>query len=138
MRIRRSLGTLAQAAGSSITGKRWHLLQKRGIDVGATRSVRELGAAVKTDEVVGLRMNTDINYFQYRDVIKHSKVVERRLLATVLDFLHDHGIDTKDYEQRAITILNNGILHTGTGTVEVTGAVGQGATYNGQTAGGPA
>jgi hypothetical protein len=126
---------LVQAVGAKIIMERWPLLQEQGIDVGAKVSVRELGADVKTDEVVGFKMNTDINYFQYRDVVKHSKVVERRLLATVQDFLCDHGIDTKDYAQRAITILNAGIVQTG-GEMHFTGVVGEGTFNGGQTSGG--
>jgi hypothetical protein len=81
-------------------------------------------------------MNTGINYFQYRDVIKHAKVIERRLLAAVLDFLVAKGIDSREYKQQALTILNSGILHMGDGDVEVTGVVGaQGTFHSGQTPG---
>jgi hypothetical protein len=129
VRARRSLVTFVFAIGAKVAGERWIALQARGIDVGATMSVRELGAEVETDEVVGLTMTTDINYFQYRDIVKHSKVIERRLLATVLEFLQDRGIDTAEYEQRTITILNAGIVQTGSGKIDFTGVIGEG-TFN--------
>ena len=135
---RLSLGTAVRCIVYLTRGKRWKKLESRGIDVGATLSVRELGAELVTDRVAQFRMNTDINYFQYRDVIKHAKVIERRLLAAVLDFLVDKGIDVGEYKQRALTILSSGILHMGVGDVNVTGPVGaEGTFYSGQASGAP-
>lgn len=89
-------------------------------DFGALSSLRELDA----DE--GFH-----NYFQARDVEKHSKIVERRLLAAVLDYLDGKGVDIFEFRQRATAILNSGVMHFGSGSVNVTGsAVGTGATVN--------
>ncbi|MDQ3764650.1 MAG: hypothetical protein M3460_24850 [Actinomycetota bacterium] len=138
VRCHLSLGTAARCIIYLARGKRWRKLESRGIDVGAVLSVRELGAAVVTDRVARFQMNTSINYFQYRDVVKHAKVIERRLLAAVLDFLVAKGIDTGEYQQRALTILSSGILHMGEGDVNVTGVVGaQGTFHSSQTPGAP-
>ncbi|WP_447040755.1 hypothetical protein [Streptomyces sp. DSM 118878] len=88
---------------------------KRGFDIGAVRSAREM-AAIAADE----------SYFQTFDVSKHSKVIERRLLATVGEFLKSHEVDTTEFMQRATAILNNGIINMGSGSVNVSDtAMGQ-------------
>jgi len=130
VRCRLSLGTVAHGIAYLIRRKRWRKLENRGIDVGAMLSVRELGAKLVTDRVARFQMSTDINYFQYRDVIKHAKVIERRLLAAVRDFLVTQGIDIGEYKQRALTILSSGILHMGDGDVNVTGVVGTQGTFH--------
>ena len=130
VRCHLSLGTAARCIVYLARGKRWRKLESRGIDVGAVLSVRELGAELVTDRIVRFQMNTGINYFQYRDVIKHAKVIERRLLAAVLDFLVVKGIDIGEYKQRALTILSSGILHMGEGDVNVTGNVGTKGTFH--------
>lgn len=72
-----------------------------------------------------------VNYFQTRDVQRHWKVLERRVLAAVLDFLDEHEIDTDEYRSRAASIINNSVnifqapvnaqgAHFGTGNVSNT------------------
>ncbi|MEU6992623.1 hypothetical protein ABZ953_18445 [Streptomyces sp. NPDC046465] len=93
---------------------------KRGFDIGASLSAREI-ASIEADE----------SYFQTFDVAKHSKVIERRLLATVGEFLKEHGVDTTEFLQRATAILNNGIINTGSGNVDVQdAAMGQGTSVS--------
>ncbi|MEV7190245.1 hypothetical protein AB0N81_00370 [Streptomyces sp. NPDC093510] len=94
-----SVGAAADATASSL---------KRGNNIGAALSAREI-ASIEADE----------SYFQTFDVAKHSKVIERRLLATVGEFLKEHGVDTTEFLQRATAILNNGIINTGSGNVEL-------------------
>jgi hypothetical protein len=90
----------------------------RPIDIGAITSARE-SAATQTDE----------SYFQFQDILQHSKVIERRLLATVGDYLKNKGVDTSEFWQRANAILNNGVINAGSGTVNITGsAIGEQAT----------
>lgn len=120
-------------------GERWRSLQRRRVDIGAKVSAREMGASVDTEPSAILRLNTDINYFQYRDVVKHSKVIERRLISAVKAFLEEEGIDTEEYQQRTVTILNSGVINTGGGNVTVNGVVGDSGTVNnGQSTGGEA
>ncbi|WP_433049179.1 hypothetical protein [Dactylosporangium sp. CS-033363] len=50
-----------------------------------------------------------VNYFQIRDVIRHSRIVERRVLAALNDFLVEEGLDTTEYRARAQQIINASI-----------------------------
>jgi hypothetical protein len=84
----------------------------RPVDIGATTSAREIAAAA-----------ADESYFQFQDILQHSKVIERRLIATVGDYLKEVGVDTSEFWQRASAILNNGVINAGPGTVNVTGSV---------------
>jgi hypothetical protein len=68
----------------------------RGYDYGATVGVRELAC-----RVAGMR-----NLVQQLDVGKYQKLIERRVIASVLDFLDDKHIDTTEYRNRAASILN--------------------------------
>jgi hypothetical protein len=78
-------------------------------DIGAKVSAREIAAE-----------DSDQSYFQYQDVLQHSKIIERRLIAAVGEFLAELSIDTSEFWQRATTILNNGIINTGPGSVTTT------------------
>ncbi|MEV6525804.1 hypothetical protein AB0M43_28045 [Longispora sp. NPDC051575] len=84
---------------------------------GARISLRELGDAGR------LRA-----YQQEHDVEKYSRIIERRVLAAVYDFLEDKDIDVSEYTQRAMTILNNGVINTGGTTTLHSTAVGSQAT----------
>ena len=96
------------------------LTAKRGINIGAEFSARE--ASVAWDEE---------SYFQFRDILKHSKIIERKIIATVGDFLRGHGVDTSEFWQRATVVLNTGVINAGPGTVNITGsAIGDFATVN--------
>ncbi|MFD4629191.1 hypothetical protein ACFVYR_04715 [Streptomyces sp. NPDC058284] len=105
----RLLAAAALLAGSARAGADSTAASlKRGLNIGASLSAREI-ASIEADE----------SYFQTFDVAKHSKVIERRLLATVGEFLKEHGVDTTEFLQRATAILNNGIINTGSGNVDV-------------------
>jgi hypothetical protein len=103
----------------------------RGVDIGARISARELGAALDVDDEERRPAKPMITYFQNRDVLKYAKVIERRLLASVLDFLEDRGIDVAEYRQRMVAILNVGAINYGAGSVTVSGsAIGEGAAVH--------
>jgi hypothetical protein len=88
---------------------------RRPIDIGATASARE-SAAPYYDET----------YFQFQDILQHSKIIERRLIATVGDYLKEKGVDTSEFWQRANAILNTGVINAGSGTVNISGsAIGE-------------
>lgn len=96
-------------------------------DFGARTSIRELGAMPlpKTDPDSPYVPD---NYFQSRDVVKYWKIVERRLIAAIFDFLHAHGVDTTEYTDRAVTVLNTGVMQFG-GRMEIRGsAIGTNAS----------
>jgi hypothetical protein len=82
------------------------LRPRRRTNIGSQVSAREIACS-----------DADESYFQFRDVVQHSKIVERRLVTTVGEFLKDRGVDTSEFEQRATTILNQGIINAGAGTV---------------------
>jgi len=82
-----------------------------GIDRGARVSVRELGMG-----------DGAVNYMQTHDILKYTRIVERRILALVFDFLELRGVDTTEYKQRALTVLNNGVMNTGSGTTNIHGS----------------
>lgn len=85
-------------------------------DVGARVSVRELGAA-----------SAPHTYIQRLDAAKYTKLVERLIADTVLDFLAAKGADTTAYRASAGSIINNGLVITG-GTFAQSVAGGVGAT----------
>ncbi|MEV4624958.1 hypothetical protein AB0J90_01525 [Micromonospora sp. NPDC049523] len=82
----------------------------QGYDYGAKDSVRELGTALDTR-----------NHTQSQDIDKYQRVIERRVLAAVLDFLESRGVDTSEYRQRAMTLLSAGAVVTGGGSINVYG-----------------
>ncbi|GGQ85479.1 hypothetical protein [Couchioplanes azureus] len=85
----------------------------RGYDYGARVGIRELGREPE------MRLLT-----QLQDVAKYQKLIERRVIASVLDFLDDREIDTAEYRARAASILNvDGGVHNWGGTVTNNGPV---------------
>ncbi|WP_326559011.1 hypothetical protein [Micromonospora sp. NBC_01796] len=81
-----------------------------GYDYGANSSVREMGTAPDTR-----------NHTQSQDIVKYQRVIERRVLAAILDFLQSRGVDTSEYRQRAMTLLSAGAVVTGSGSINVYG-----------------
>ncbi len=77
---------------------------RRGYDYGARVSVREMGSAPLFEHSL-----------HNHDVTKYSRIIERRILADVTDFMEMHGVDTSELRARAFNILNNGALNLGTG-----------------------
>ena len=107
---------LAQALGDLLAALRARrdgtLTVRRGTNIGSQVSAREMACG-----------DADESYFQFRDIVQHSKIVERRLVATVGEFLDGRGVDTSEFWQRATTILNQGIINAGAGTVNFNAGV---------------
>ena len=81
-------------------------------DLGAISSVRQLGTRD------GAR-----TFDQGLDATKYTRVIERVVLDTVLDFLTEKGVDTTVYQQQAQSVVNHGVMVTGNvqgSTVRVT------------------
>ncbi|NKE60293.1 hypothetical protein FXN61_27235 [Lentzea sp. PSKA42] len=100
-------------------------------DFGARTSIRELGAMTLPQV---RRENRDMyvpdNYFQSRDVVKYWKILERRLIAATFDFLAAHDVDTAEYAERALTVLNTGVMQFG-GTMGIRdSAIGTGGSVD--------
>ena len=88
---------------------------RRGYDYGAVVGLRELGTSVELKD-----------HMQTQDIVKYGRIIERRVLAAILDFLEQRKVDVTEYRQRSLTILNAGAVATSGGTVVVEGdAIGQ-------------
>jgi hypothetical protein len=96
-----SLSRPALAADRAVT---------HGYDFGARTSVRDLGSALDTRD-----------YLQNQDFDKYHQVIERRVLAAVLDFLASRGVDTAEFTDQAQHILNIGAVHHGKGDIKIDG-----------------
>ena len=107
---------LVQACGELLAALRARkdgtLTVRRRTNIGSQVSAREMACG-----------DADESYFQFRDIVQHSKIVERRLVTTVGEFLKDRGVDTSEFWQRATTILNQGIINAGAGTVNFNAGV---------------
>jgi hypothetical protein len=71
-------------------------------DVGARISVRELGAALLPR-----------TYIQRLDTSKYTRIIERLVIETVLDFLVAKNVDTSAYRASAQAIYNSGVIIAG-------------------------
>jgi hypothetical protein len=64
-------------------------------------------------------------HFQWTDKEHYLKIIERKVLDTLEQFLDAHGIDSSDIRERQNTILNFGLMATGNGQIKAdTMAVG--------------
>jgi hypothetical protein len=73
----------------------------RGFDYGARWSLREEAASQPRDK------------FQLEDILKYKRIIERRVLAAVLDFLELREVDVSEYRQRLTAVLNSGVIISG-------------------------
>jgi hypothetical protein len=95
-------------------------------DIGAESSVRESAMIGPPTEYADKSVS---GYFQSQDIAQHSKIIERRLIAALDDYLIKFGVDSSEFVQRTTAILNNGILNTGSGTINAENtAVGDNST----------
>lgn len=67
------------------------------------------------------------HYFQSMDADLYSKLFEREILDTLVEFLDARGIDTSDLKERQTTILNTGVLVQGGDIKAESLAVGKGS-----------
>ncbi|TDB81870.1 hypothetical protein [Micromonospora sp. KC721] len=123
--LRTALGAPLRLLQDLIRAVRFHPRRERarrlaredlGHDYGARVGVRELAAGTGYH-----------NYFQVLDAAKHLKVVERHVLAAIVDFLDDRGVETAEFRNRQTMILNQGVIQTGGLSVVGNQAVGSGA-----------
>ncbi|QGN48812.1 hypothetical protein ACN26Y_22630 [Micromonospora sp. WMMD558] len=123
--LRTALGAPLRLTGDAVRVLRHHRRRARarrlaredlGYDYGARAGVRELAAGSGYH-----------NYFQVLDAAKHLKVVERHVLAAIVDFLDERGVDTAEFRSRQTMILNQGVIQTGGLSVVGNQAVGTGA-----------
>lgn len=69
---------------------------------GAVTSVRELAQS-----------DSYRRYFQQVDRDLNTKLIDRQLLDTIMEFLDAHNIDISQFEEQRATILNNGLFVSG-------------------------
>jgi hypothetical protein len=83
-------------------------------DMGARISVRELGgsAAART-------------FIQVLDTLKYTRIIQRLVLDTVLDFLTEKGVDTSAYQESASAIISNTYTFHGNVGALATGSHGR-------------
>jgi hypothetical protein len=108
------LRAVSDAVGLATTKPSTTARLRRGYDYGAAVGLREIGASEWTRD-----------HMQTQDITKYGRMIERRVLDAILDFLEAKGVDVTEYRQRSLTILNAGAVATAGGTVNVSGdAVG--------------
>jgi hypothetical protein len=66
-------------------------------------------------------------YFQQVDQDLNTKLISRKILDTIMDFLDAHNIDTSQFEEQRATILNQGLLISGGQVTAGAVAVGEGS-----------
>lgn len=71
----------------------------------------DYGAFTSIREAVSQRLYSQ--HFQKLDKERYFKMIEKRVLNTLTDFLDQKNIDTAEFKEREANILNNGILITG-------------------------
>jgi len=68
-------------------------------------------------------------YFQKLDSELYKKVLERQIFDTIIRFLDARNIETADLKERQTTVLNSGVIVSGSGTIQAeTFAVGSHST----------
>jgi len=101
-----SVTGIAHELGSD--GRREHKRRRvdEAGDYGALLSVREEAADSKWQR-----------YFQVLDDARYVKVIQQRIFRSMVEFLEEHDIDTLALESRSETLVNNGVMVTGGGTI---------------------
>ncbi|MET8700288.1 zinc finger Ran-binding domain-containing protein [Kitasatospora sp. NPDC004723] len=102
---------LAFMVWGQLTEKHKYRKQRRQIalgafDYGAKLSLRETASDSRFHR-----------YFQQIDSQMYLKIVERRVLDTLTDFLADHQVDISDLRERQNVIYNGGVFASGDATV---------------------
>lgn len=96
-------------------------------DMGARISVREFGGSAAAR-----------NYIQVFDTVKYTRIVQRLVLDTVLDFLTEKGVDTSAYRESASAIITNSYTIHGNVGAMATGSHGRAEGHVNGSSGGPA
>lgn len=87
-------------------------------DIGARISVREFGGSA-----------TARNYIQVLDTVKYTRIVQRLVLDTILDFLTEKGVDTSAYQESASAIITNSYTIQGNVGSMATGSHGRAESH---------
>lgn len=93
-------------SSSERRGLRRELRDDLFFDFGAAVSLREKASSGQYHR-----------YFQRLDKEMYAKLLERRVLSLILEFLDDHDVDTSELVERQSVILNSGVMVSG-GTLQ--------------------
>ena len=93
---------------------RQELEENPNFDYGASISIREYASS-----------STYQQYFQIIDKEMYIKIIQSHLLEAIIDFLDSKNIDTTELKERQTTILNSGVIMSGSSTINA-GALGVG------------
>jgi hypothetical protein len=97
---------------------------RRVYDCGATWGLRDMASSWGVED-----------HMQTQDIVKYGRIIERRVIGAIMDFLDRRDVDVGEFRQRSMTILNAGAVAIGNGTVTVNGDVN--ATQNINSEGSP-
>jgi len=93
---------------------------ERDFDYGALSSVRALASASEA-----------LTSYQFADVERQFRLIDRAVLLAVTDFLESSGLDISELRNYQMTILNHGVIQTGGVSMVGNQAVGVGAGVSG-------
>lgn len=112
----RVLSTLSERwqAQSERATIRQELEENPNFDYGASISIREYASS-----------STYQQYFQIIDKEMYIKIIQSHVLEAIIDFLDSKNIDTTELKERQTTILNSGVIMSGSSTINA-GALGVG------------
>lgn len=106
--VRAGMDALGLVAARDLASRR----VRRGLDYGAETGVREIGAVKRSPR----------DLMQRQDVIKYARLIERRVFASILDFLERRGVDVTEFQEHSTSILNTAAVAVGGGTVNIGGS----------------
>lgn len=101
-----SVGGIVHELGAEHRRERKRRRVEDAGDYGALLSVREGAADTRWHR-----------YFQVLDDARYAKVIEQRIFRSLVEFLDEHEIDSSILEARSETLVNNGVMVTGGGTL---------------------
>jgi hypothetical protein len=105
-RLLGSLPGIVHELGSDGRRERKRRRVEQAGDYGALLSIREAAADTKWHR-----------YFQVFDDARYVKVIQQRIFRSLVEFLEEHDIDASSLVARSETLINNGVMVTGSGTV---------------------
>ncbi|MBC3843283.1 hypothetical protein GXW82_32940 [Streptacidiphilus sp. 4-A2] len=123
-------------AGADSIAAMWHVIRPRPGRL--RRPEEDRGQPVVSLREVYSRRHVD-DMHQYDDARRYISMMEGRIFASVNNFLVDHNVDIRDYQNQVTVVLNNAIVnHSGVvNTGQMNGVQNQpGAVGSAQSAGG--
>lgn len=115
----RSMARLSLAVPVDVM-RTWRLIKAPVVVVGAWRAQRDPTSAPRRRSVAPkmavreeIADSWDNAQLDRSTISDHMKIVEKRILKAVEDFLRAHGVDTSMFDKQATNIVNSGVLNMG-------------------------